>query len=40
MAMMAYTELSRPEAVPDSTTVAGPVRADSAISFTGWYGWR
>ncbi len=37
MAMMAYTDDSRPEAVPDSTVVAGPVRADSAISRTGPY---
>ena len=28
---------SRPVAVPDSTTVAGPVSADSAISWTGPY---
>src|SRR5690606_23472205 len=35
MAMMAYTAASGPADVPDSTTVAGPVRADSAISFTG-----
>ena len=37
MAMMAYTDDSRPEEVPESTTVAGPVRADSAISCTGPY---
>ena len=38
IAMTAYTELSRPLAVPDSTTVAGPVSADSAISCTGlWW---
>ena len=35
MATMAHTELSSPMAVPASTTVAGPVRADSAISWTG-----
>src|SRR5262245_66406178 len=35
MAMMAHTELSRPDEMPDSTVVAGPVRADSAISRTG-----
>ena len=35
MAMMAYTDDSRPAEVPESTTVAGPVRADSAISWTG-----
>ena len=35
MAMTAYTELSMPLAVPASTTVAGPVSADSAISCTG-----
>jgi hypothetical protein len=35
MAMTAYTELSRPLDVPESTTVAGPVSALSAISFTG-----
>src|SRR3954464_2619390 len=35
MAMMAQTELSRPEEMPDSTVVAGPVRAASAISRTG-----
>ena len=34
MAITAYTELSRPLEVPDSTTVAGPVSADSAISWT------
>ena len=37
IAMMAYTELSRPEDVPDSTTVAGPVSDASAISCTGAY---
>ena len=35
MAMMAHTEDSRPEVMPDSTVVAGPVRAASAISRTG-----
>ncbi len=35
MAMMAHTDDSRPMAKPDSTVVAGPVRADSAISRTG-----
>ena len=35
MAITAYTELSMPLAVPASTTVAGPVSADSAISCTG-----
>ena len=35
MAMTAYTALSMPLAVPASTTVAGPVSAASAISFTG-----
>src|SRR2546423_697978 len=35
MATMAQTELSRPEEMPDSTVVAGPVRAASAISRTG-----
>src|SRR5216117_3169105 len=35
MAMMAQTELSSPDEMPDSTVVAGPVRADSAISRTG-----
>jgi len=35
MAMMAQTEDSRPMENPASTVVAGPVRADSAISFTG-----
>jgi hypothetical protein len=34
-AMMAHTDDSRPDDVPDRTTVAGPVRADSAISRTG-----
>ena len=37
MAMMAYTDDSRPDDVPESTTVAGPVRVDSAISCTGPY---
>ena len=37
MARMAYTELSRPDDVPASTTVAGPVSDDSAISCTGAY---
>jgi len=35
IAMIAYTDDSSPNAVPDKMTVAGPVRADSAISFTG-----
>ena len=35
MQMIAYTDDSRPDDVPDSTTVAGPVFADCAISFTG-----
>ena len=35
MAMMAQTDDSRPMLMPDSTVVAGPVRADSAISWTG-----
>ena len=35
MAMMAYTDDSRPEAVPERTVVAGPVRAASAISLHG-----
>ena len=35
MAMIAQTEDSRPMEIPDSTVVAGPVRADSAISLTG-----
>src|SRR5436305_9329574 len=35
MAMIAQTELSRPDEMPESTVVAGPVRADSAISLTG-----
>ena len=35
MAMMAHTEDSRPEEMPASTVVAGPVRAASAISCTG-----
>ena len=38
MAITAYTELSIPIEVPDSTTVAGPVSAESAISWTGpWW---
>ena len=35
MAMMAQTADSSPMEKPDSTVVAGPVRADSAISRTG-----
>src|SRR5581483_1563205 len=35
MATMAHTDDSRPDEMPDSTVVAGPVRADSAISRTG-----
>ena len=35
MAMTAYTVDSRPEAMPESTVVAGPVRAASAMSCTG-----
>ena len=35
MAMIAHTEDSSPIAMPASTVVAGPVRADSAISCTG-----
>ena len=35
MAMIAHTVDSRPELMPESTVVAGPVRADSAISRTG-----
>ena len=35
MAMIAHTEDSRPMEMPESTVVAGPVRADSAISRTG-----
>src|SRR3954470_1305260 len=35
MAMMAYTDDSSPELMPESTVVAGPVRADTAISWTG-----
>ena len=34
-AMIAQTDDSRPIAKPASTVVAGPVRADSAISLTG-----
>ena len=37
MQMIAYTDDSRPDAVPDNTTVAGPVSADAAISSTGPY---
>ena len=33
--MIAHTEDSRPIEMPESTVVAGPVRADSAISRTG-----
>ena len=35
MARMAHTVDSRPEAMPDRTVVAGPVRAASAMSRTG-----
>src|SRR5688500_17025663 len=35
MRMMAYTDDSSPEAMPESTVVAGPVRVASAISWTG-----
>ena len=35
MAMTANTVDSRPELMPDSTVVAGPVRAASAMSRTG-----
>src|SRR3954464_11133183 len=35
IAITAYTDDWRPDAVPDSTTVAGPVSAASAISCTG-----
>ena len=35
MATMAHTDDSSPMEKPASTVVAGPVRADSAISFTG-----
>ena len=35
MAMMAGTADSRPVLMPDRTVVAGPVRADSAMSRTG-----
>jgi hypothetical protein len=35
MAMMAHTELSRPDEMPDRIVVAGPVRVASAISRTG-----
>ena len=35
IAMIDHTDDSRPLEVPESTTVAGPVRADSAISLTG-----
>ena len=37
MKMIAYTDDSSPAAVPERTTVAGPVSDDSAISFTGPY---
>ena len=37
IAMMAYTDDSMPDAVPDSTVVAGPVRVAAAISRTGPY---
>ena len=35
MRMIAYTDDSRPDAMPESTVVAGPVRAASAMSRTG-----
>ena len=35
MATMAHTEDSRPELMPESTVVAGPVRAATAMSWTG-----
>ncbi len=35
IAMIAHTDDSRPMAMPARTVVAGPVRADSAISRTG-----
>src|SRR5580658_6311664 len=35
IAMIAHTEDSSPTAMPASTVVAGPVRAESAISLTG-----
>ena len=35
MAMMAHTDDSRPMEMPESTVVAGPVRAEAAISLTG-----
>ena len=35
IAMIAYTDDSRPELMPASTVVAGPVRVASAISRTG-----
>ena len=35
MATIAHTEDSRPMEKPESTVVAGPVRADAAISLTG-----
>ena len=35
MAMIGHTVDSRPELMPERTMVAGPVRADSAISRTG-----
>ena len=37
IAMIAYTDDSMPDAVPDSTVVAGPVRVAAAISCTGPY---
>ncbi|CAB4655953.1 unannotated protein [freshwater metagenome] len=37
MHKIAYTDDSRPDAVPERTTVAGPVSVLSAISFTGPY---
>ena len=35
IAMIAHTDDSRPRAMPARVVVAGPVRADSAISRTG-----
>src|SRR5687767_391786 len=35
IATIAHTVDSRPELIPESTVVAGPVRDDSAISWTG-----
>ena len=35
MATTAHTADSMPEEMPDRTTVAGPVRPDSAMSLTG-----